>query len=223
MTSGFTDRLRERVDSIWEAQHRHPFVIAIGDGTLGLDRLEFWVRQDYTFLVEYARLLALAVARSPDLETMTRFAQLTTSTLQTEMMLHREYAAELGIHREALERERKAPTTQAYTDFLVRVATTGDFPELVAALLPCMWGYSEIGQRLARGPRPTDSRSARWIDMYASEPFADLARWCRDLLDRLASDRAESSLRQLEEVFLTSSRYEWLFWEMVWNMEDWPV
>lgn len=223
LTTGFTDRLRERVDSIWEAQHRHPFVVGIGDGTLDFEKLTFWVRQDYVFLIEYVRLLALAAARSPDLETMTKFAELANATLQTEMSLHREYAAEFGIHREALEQVHKAPTTQAYTDFLVRIASTGDFPELVAALLPCMWGFSEIGGRLARNPRPADPRYAKWIDMYGSEAFAALAQWCRDLLDRLAAELSESSVRRVEEVFLTSSRYEWLFWEMVWKMEDWPV
>ena len=223
MTTGFTDRLRERVDSIWEAQHRHPFVVGIGDGTLTLENLMFWVRQDYLFLIEYVRLLALAVARSPDLETMTKFAELTNAALQIEMSLHREYAAEFGIQHETLEHEHKAPTTQAYTDFLLRIATTGDFPELVAALLPCMWGFSEIGRRLARNPRPTDPRYAKWIDMYASEAFAELAEWCRDLIDRLAAELSESSLRRLEDAFLTSSRYEWLFWEMAWKMEDWPV
>jgi thiaminase/transcriptional activator TenA len=223
LTSGFTHRLRERVDPIWEAQHRHPFVVGIGAGTLELEKLKYWVRQDYVFLIEYVRLLALAVARSPDLETMTKFADLTTATLQTEMSLHREYASEFGISCEALEQEHKAPTTQAYTDFLVRVATTGDFPELVSALLPCMWGFSEIGQRLERHPRPADARYGKWIDMYASQAFAELAQWCRDLLERLASEQPESRLRRLEEIFLTSSRYEWLFWEMAWKMERWPI
>jgi thiaminase (transcriptional activator TenA) len=103
------------------------------------------------------------------------------------------------------------------------MATTGEFPELVAALLPCMWGFSEIGRRLACNPRPADLRYAKWIDMYASKAFAEMAQWCRDLLDRLASELSESRLQRLEDTFLTSSRYEWLFWEMAWKMEDWPV
>ena len=219
----FTDRLRRKADSIWDAQHRHPFVRGIGDGTLDLDRFKFWVRQDYVFLIEYARLLALAAARSSDLETMSRCAGLLTATLETEMSLHRSYAAEFGISREELEREPAAPATQAYTDFLLRIATIGDFAELVAALLPCMWGFSEIGQRLAERPRPADPRYAKWIDMYASREFADLAAWCRDLLDRLAAGLPEAAWQRLEEAFLTSSRYEWLFWEMAWQKEQWPV
>jgi len=223
MAERFSEWLRKKAGGIWEAQHAHPFVRGIGEGTVGLERFKFWVRQDYVFLIEYARLLALAAARSPDLRTMTRFAQLATETLQTEMSLHRSYAAEFGISREELEGEPAAPTTKAYTDFLLRVAATADFAELVAALLPCMWSFSEIGQRLARQARPADERYAKWIDLYASGEFAALAQWCRDLLDRLAEGLPERELRKLEAAFLSSSRYEWQFWEMAWKLEDWPV
>ncbi len=180
----------------------------IGNGTLDIEKFKVWVRQDYLFLIDYGRLLALAVARSPDLKTMTRLAELLTVVLQTEMCLHRSYAAQFGIGHEELERERKAPATQGYTDFLLRVAALGDFAELVAALLPCMWGFCEIGQRLADRPRPSDDR---------------YARWCRDLLDRLADGLPDRDLRRLEEAFVTSSRYEWRLWDMAWKRESWQV
>ena len=165
MAERLSELLRQKVTGIWEAQHQHPFVRGIGDGTLGLERFQFWLRQDYVFLIEYARLLALATARSPDLETMTRFATLLKETVETEMNLHRAYAAEFGISHEQLEREPTAPTTRGYTDFLLRVAATGDFAELVAALLPCMWAFSEIGRRLAMQPAP-QRKSLRQMDRY---------------------------------------------------------
>ena len=43
------------------------------------------MRQDYLFLIEYARLLALGAARAPDRDTMRRFAELTAAILTTEM------------------------------------------------------------------------------------------------------------------------------------------
>jgi len=223
MAERLSELLRQKVAGIWEAQHQHPFVRGIGDGTLGLERFQFWLRQDYVFLIEYARLLALAAARSPDLATMTRFATLLKETVETEMNLHRAYAAEFGISHEQLEREPTAPTTRGYTDFLLRVAATGDFAELVAALLPCMWAFSEIGRRLAMQPAPSEKRYARWIAMYSSREFAELAEWCRDLLDSLAAGLPERDLQKLEAAFLTSSRYEWQFWEMAWKMELWPI
>jgi thiaminase (transcriptional activator TenA) len=223
MAERFTERLRQEAAGIWEAQHQHPFVRGIGDGTLSLERFKFWLRQDYVFLIEYGRLLALAAARSPDLETMTRFARLLKETVETEMSLHRAYAAEFRISREELERELPAPTTRGYSDFLLRVAATGDFAELAAALLPCMWAFSEIGQRLATPLAPSGQRYAKWIAMYSSREFADLAQWCCDLLDSLAAGLPERDLRKLEAAFLTSSRYEWQFWEMAWRMERWPI
>jgi thiaminase (transcriptional activator TenA) len=223
MAEPFSERLRNKANHIWQAQHCHPFVRGIADGTLSLERFKFWVRQDYVFLIDYARLLALAMARSPDLPTMTRFAKLVTATLDTEMSLHRAYAAEFGISSEELEGELPAPKTGAYTNFLLRVAALGDFAGLVAALLPCLWGFSEIGRRLARQPRPADPRYAKWIDMYASAEFAELAEWCRGLLDRLCERLPECDLQKVEDAFLTSSRHEWQFWEMAWKMEPWPI
>ena len=82
---------------------------------------------------------------------------------------------------------RPPPTTQGYTDFLVRTAAQGDFAELAAALLPCMWGYAEIGQALSARGRSPDDRYARWVQMYASAEFAELADWCRALVDRLGA------------------------------------
>ena len=223
MAERFTDHLRRLADPVWEAQHAHPFVRGIGDGTLDLARFAFWVRQDYLFLIEYARLFGLAAARAPDLATMGRFADLLQSTLNTEMALHRDYAAHFGISPEELERETAGPTTRGYTDFLLRVAATGDFAELAAALLPCMWGFSEIGRRLAERERPADARYAAWVDMYADPEFAQLADWCRELVDRLAEGAPPAARRRMQEAFLTSSRYELLFWDATYNMESWPA
>jgi thiaminase/transcriptional activator TenA len=112
------------------------------------------------------------------------------------------------------------PTTQGYTDFLLRTATLGDFAELVAALLPCMWGYSEVGRRLAAGDGPTDRRYRAWIDAYASDEFAELAAWCRALTDG-AGEHADPA--RMRRAFVTSSRYELAFWEMAWSGERWPA
>src|SRR3954469_13318957 len=98
MTAGrFTDHLRALADPIWQAQHAHPFVRGIGDGTLSSERFTHWLRQDYRFLIEYCRLFALAAARAPDLATVARFADLLHATAHEEMALHRAYAAECGI------------------------------------------------------------------------------------------------------------------------------
>jgi thiaminase/transcriptional activator TenA len=223
VSARFTDVLREKAEPVWRAQHEHPFVRGIGDGTLDVERFAHWVRQDYRFLIEYCRLFGLAAARAPDLDTLGRFADLLQATARTEMDLHRAYAREFGISEADLEREPMAPTTRAYTDFLLRVAATGDFAELAAALLPCMWGFAEIALALRARGLPSEPRYAKWVEMYADPAFVALSDWCRELVDRLADGAGEGGRRRIEEAFVTSSRYEYLFWEMAWRRETWPV
>ena len=213
----FSERLRQAAAEVWEAQHEHPFVGGIADGTLDPDRFRFYIRQDYLFLIDYGRLLALACARAPRLVLMERFAELASFALRDEMNVHRAYAAEWGISAEALEQERPHPVTRGYTDFLLRTAALGDFAELVAALLPCMWGYSELGQRLARGQPPAARRYSRWIEMYSGEEFARLAGWCREVCDEAAAGAAEDGRQRMREAFLASSRHELDFWEQAWR------
>jgi thiaminase/transcriptional activator TenA len=218
----FADDLRGAAADVWDAQHAHPFVRGIGNGTLPIERFAHYVRQDYLFLIEYARMLALGAARAPDLATMRRFADLAQAILGEEMDLHRTFAREFGISDADLEAEPPAPTTQAYTDFLVRTAAVGDLGELAAALLPCMWGYAEVGQRLAAAGAPPDERYARWIAMYASPDFEELAAWCRGLVDRLGAGAGEEGRARMARAFLTCSRYELAFWETGWTLERWP-
>ena len=214
--TGWSAAAREAAGERWEAQHRHPVVRGIAEGTLPVERLERWVRQDYVFLVDYARVLALGAARAPDLATMAGFADVARSTLHEEMALHRSYAAEFGISEEALEAEPASVATAGYVDFLLRHAAGGDFEDLVAVLLPCMWGFSEIGARLVtEGAAPSDERFRRWIAMYGDPEFAALAQWCRDVADRAAAGVAEERRARMTTLFVRSVEHELAFWDQV--------
>jgi thiaminase/transcriptional activator TenA len=217
MTLRFSDHLRRLAAPIWRRQHEHPFVTGIGDGSLDVEKFRSWIRQDYLFLIEYCRLFGLAAARAPDLATLTKFAELLVATATTEMDLHRSLAEDFGISRRELEDEPMAPATQAYTDFLIRTAATKTFEEIAAALLPCMWAFSEIGLALAARGRPADPRLASWIDSYASPEFTALSDWCRQLVDRLGEDASEPERSRMETAFLNSSQYELDFWDMAWD------
>jgi thiaminase/transcriptional activator TenA len=115
------------------------------------------------------------------------------------------------------------PTTRAYTDFLIRTAADGDMADLVAALLLCAWGYVFMAQKLADAEPPEDQRYADWIAQYSSDEFAEAAAWLRGEMDRLAAGTPPEKRKRLIELFVISSRYEWQFWEMCWNGEEWSI
>ena len=93
----FCDELKAVSEGIWRRELEHPFVRGIGDGTLPPERFRFYLEQDYVFLIDYARVFALAVSKAPDLAAMSEFAKLCADTLGVEMELHRSACAEFGV------------------------------------------------------------------------------------------------------------------------------
>ncbi|MEE9256906.1 MAG: thiaminase II, partial [bacterium] len=210
--ASLSESLRREAEPLWKTSHAHPFVAGIGDGTLPRDRFRYYMCQDYIFLIGYSRVLALAVAKSQRLEDMGRFADILNATLNTEMDLHRGFAAKFGISNDELEATRPAPTCRAYTDYLLGVAWSGTFAEVAAAMLPCQWDYALIGEELAARGAPRDAPLyAEWIEMYASEEFTALSVWLREILDRGAEEAGPPECVRMRGHFMTCTRYEYMF------------
>ncbi|MFE3890445.1 thiaminase II [Priestia sp. YIM B13446] len=219
----FSERLYEKLQPIWRQNHNHPFVQGMGDGTLEKEKFRFYMIQDYLYLIDYAKLFAIGAMKATDVQTMGKFAALLDSTLNEEMSLHREYAKKFEISEKELEKAQPSPTTLAYTHYMLHVGQSGTLAELMAALLPCMWSYWEIGKELSEKPGANNEFYREWIEMYSSEEFGELATWCINLFDSLTEDKSEAELEKLEEIFLNTTRFEYMFWDMAYNEAMWPI
>jgi len=215
-----SDALLDKARAVREKIFQHPFVLGIGDGTLPVEKFRFYLGQDYRYLIEYCRVFGLGVAKAEYLADMAHLAALLNATLGVEMELHRTLCAGFGIDREALERTPISAVTHAYTSHLLAVAWRGSLAEIAASLLPCQWDYWEIGRALAeRGGLAESNPYRQWVGAYTSTEYRELAEWLRGLLDRLGEGLGRSQLSRIEEVFLNSSRYEVMFWDMAWREE----
>ncbi len=218
----YCQKLRELGSDIWDGWHEHPFIKGIGSGKLEREKFIYWIKQDYLYLKDYARVFALAGGKARKLEHMQMFASLMDGILNTEMKLHRDYCAEFGIDTKELENLNKSPTCQSYTDFLVRTAANETVGVTVAALLPCLWGFYEIGSNLEQTGDTSSSNPYRhWIEMYSSQEFADLANWGQDLMEYFAEEAGQEEWESMKQAFLISSKYESMFWEMAHILEEW--
>lgn len=219
----FTDRLWKSVAPIWEQTHKHPFVTGLGCGTLPVDSFKFYMKQDYVYLIDYAKMFALASTKAYDLTTSARFAGLQEATLNGEMELHRKYAERFGISREELEATKPSFVMLAYTSYMLRVAHQGSLAELVSSLLPCTWSYWEIGKHLAKVEGALEHELyGEWVRMYSSDEFGQLAIWLIDIMNELADGKNEQELARLEEHFLYTTKMEYMFWDMAYRKEMWP-
>ena len=105
----FSERLYNSAQEVWEKSHRHPFLTELRAGTLDPQIFIYYLKQDYVYLIDYAKMFALGSMKAQDLETIGKFAELLHSTLNVEMELHRQYAERFGITREELEATKPAP------------------------------------------------------------------------------------------------------------------
>jgi thiaminase/transcriptional activator TenA len=219
---GFTAELWKSIDPIYAAILRHPFLRGLTDGSLPRESFKFYAVQDALYLREFARALSLAGARAPQDDWIIMFNEHAAGALKVERELHESFFRDFGLTHEAVASTPLAPTNLAYTSYLLSVAYGSPFHEALAAVLPCYWIYWEVGKELER-IGSTDPLYKRWIGTYASEEFGSVVRAVL-----LAADQVAAGLKPLEREamrrhFVATSRYEWMFWDMGWRAEAWPV
>jgi len=219
----FFDGLRQETQPIWDKVLEHPFIRGIADGTLSEDTFRYYIGQDSKYLVEYGRARAAAIVKAGDLETMRVFAESVSYILAGETIFHRRAAEYYGRTLADFLQSEKAPTNQAYTSYLLAVAATGTFGELVAACLPCLWGYGYIGRELLASGLPDHPLYAEWIQTYASDELRERSDRMCELLDRIAERADDEQRAKLAAHYVTCSRYEWMFFDAAYKRESWPI
>lgn len=195
-------RLAAAGEPLLAAQLAHPTVQGIARGDLDPAVFRSWLEQDFLFLLDYVRVFSRLAWQAPDAH-LGDLVDLAHGTLHGELDLHRSMADSFGAR---LESAVKGPACAAYTSFLLDAAA--DYGLGLAALLPCMWGYSRLGQRLAANP-PSEPRYRAWVDQYADPAFAALADRCGELLDDADPPAADA-----ERLFLLGMEHELAFWDV---------
>jgi thiaminase/transcriptional activator TenA len=218
----FSDALRQQTEAIWQAIYTHAFIREIGTGHLPRAAFDYFIRQDYLYLKDFARVLCLAAAKTDDLATLAMFTEHAATVVQVEHHLHSNFATQFGLTASDLEHTRPAPVTLAYTRHLLTVAHGGSLAETVAAVLPCYWIYWEVGAHLQQA-LPDDALYATWIQAYANPAFGAHVEQQLALINRLAAQASNAECQRMAAHFQQSCRYEFLFWDQAYHQVAWPV
>ena len=223
MATPFSEQLRRQAEKIRRAILTHPFLDELQAGTLPMDRFIYFILQDYLYLLDFAQVLCLGGANSPDLGTLEIFSRHALIVVEVERSFHASFGKSLGLSQKQLDRTPKGPVTEAYTRHLQAVARAGSLGEIVAAVLPCYWIYGDVGKRLYRNRPKKPDIYRKWIEIYASEDYWRPVREQIRLMDRLGAGARSGEKKLMSSHFILSSRYEFLFWDQAYRLEDWPV
>ena len=221
---GFSDELRSRAESIWDAILAHPFVAELGDGSLPPEKYLYYIKQDYAYLLDFSRCLGLAASKAGSPEDMHTLAGLMNGCLSYEMNILTGHLRELGLTGVEIGSIEMAPTNHAYTRHMLHVAYSGSVGENLAALLPCMWTYRLIGEKLWEERAEAIPRHyLEWIEGYRAPEYLALVDKYRAMVDSCGEMAGPLERSLMVRHFLTSSRYEYMFWDMAYRMERWPI
>jgi len=215
------ERFRADCAPVWASLHAHPFIRELAAGTLPPEKFRFYLEQNLMYLPEYAKAMAAGVAKAPDVETMRWFAEALANVVENEIPENRELLARVlavGAEDRGGATEM-APANLAYTSFLVGTALQHGPLEVMAAIVPCTWSYGDIAAGLGVAGHPV---YAEWVRFFGSAEYAEIIGEMRARLDAMASGLGEDALSRLSYFFTTSTRLERGFWDMAYELEQWP-
>jgi len=215
----FSRGLKARAAKVWEDGYNHPFVQELGKGTLDKEKFKFYLLQDYLYLLQYAKVFATAALKSDTEELMTGFTRSQYYILANEMDVHREYMKGFGITQAEAISVKSSLYNRSYTANMLSYGLTGGLAEVLAAVFPCAWTYADYGKRLKEqyADKLEGNFYKTWIETYASAGFSDSFEWFYDALDNLVSGMTVEQRGKIEDIFISSVEFEYLFWDMAYK------
>jgi len=209
---------RVKTEAIFEAIITHDFVKELTQASLSKDTFGFYVNQDSLYLSEYKKALVTVGSKCQNPADTQFFYESATGIIQVEDILHKEFLEKKYLSAEP------SPTCELYNSYLARIVNNESVEVGVAAILPCFTIYKEVGDFILKTQTNKDSNPYQaWIDTYTSEEFALAVEQAINIVNTYALTASPANLAKMQEVFIKTSKLEWMFWDSAYKQEAWKI
>lgn len=202
---------------IYDAILKMPFINELMDGSLQLEKFQFYIAQDSKYLESFGRALALIGAKAHDIDDSLTFMRFAETAIVVERDLHESYFKDFGI----AEAGNIEPACHHYVHFLKSTAALNSVEVAMAAVLPCFWIYKQVGDYIYKNQKNKNNPYQKWIDTYTGEDFGIAVNNAISICDKAAASATEETRRLMTEAFITSSRLEFEFWDSAYKIKKW--
>ncbi|KAF4988407.1 hypothetical protein FGRMN_9790 [Fusarium graminum] len=213
----FIEWLLERPDvrDVWKEFVYHPFVLAMGDGTLPLESFKGYIIQDYLYLIHFSRANALAAYKAQNIEDISRATEIVQHIMH-ELKLHTTYCESFGVSIDQIRATPEKQACTAYTRYVLDVGQNGDWLGLQMALAPCLLGYGAAAKMLHDHENTVREGNTywAWIKNYNEEDYTDAVKLGSALLEKHIQLQSPSRIEELVKIFIHALKMEIGFWEM---------
>ena len=205
------------ISPIYERILHMPFIKELKDGTLPLEKFQFYMAQDAHYLTHFSKALALIAIKTDDNNEQLTSLRFADSALVVEAALHHSYFEAYGIQELGVQE----PACHHYTNFLISTASRCSLAVAKAAVLPCFWIYQQVGEYILKTQPAGDNPYQSWIDTYASEDFAASVEKAIQSCNISAATVTEQERQQMLQAFKQASELEFDFWEAAYLLRTW--
>lgn len=200
---------------IWDSYLHHNFVKALEKGSLAKENFLFYLKQDYIYLLHYAKCYALLANNATNAKELRFAMKFQNYIVEGELQLHKSIL-QLGINADKLSVRDESLVGIAYTRYMLSVASSGDYIDMLVALSSCAIGYGYIGRELYErlGEKGLINHPYEaWIRTYAGAEFqAEIVEF-EDFVNAYTDTISEAKFQRLSDIFYTVTRLECAFWQ----------
>jgi len=188
---------------------KHPFIQQLADGSLETSRFERYIAQDEAYLGNYGRQMFQFAELIEDPAQHEMFVEFARSGIEGEKTMHELLISRFGIDTKVTP----SVVTKAYNEHTEAGIASGSKAIALAALLPCMWVYNEVGLEILKIARMDCNPYREWILEYGNEEFTQGVRTVLDLVDSYAEEVDETTREAMTKSFVEGTLYEYAFWD----------
>jgi len=215
------DQLRKDAHSIWKEIIEHPFVMELATGELPLKKFKFYILQDYSYLITAMRNFAIIASRAPSVETMREVIDILNLEAKTEFNGYKDFLKRLGYTLQDASQINPISVNVSYSNFLLSTSSLKSYAEAITSVLPCFWSYAEIADHYKKRLNTNPNQLYKdWLEVYGTYSYLSLVNKMKNLVNSAGEG---FSYEKLKHVFITASRYEYMFWDAVYKQQEWPV
>jgi thiaminase II len=208
----FFYKLKKSCKKEWSEYTNHKFLIDLVNNELPNKNFKKYLLQDYIFLQQFLRILALSVYKSTSFEEINRSVNFIKG-IDHEIKLHINYCKKWKIPLKSLNNIKVEKANSSYTDHVLDIGKSGNNFDIFSCLSPCIIGYGEIAYNLTKNKNWKKSKYSSWIKMYASREYQQVAKDNINYLDHLLKKNQNINKTKLIKNFKKSTILERNFWQ----------
>ena len=208
----FFFKLKNSCRKEWSEYTDHKFLSDLVNNKLSDKNFKRYLVQDYIFLQQFLKILALSIYKSKSFKEINRSVNFIKG-IDHEIKLHVSYCKKWKIPLRSLDNIKVEKANSAYTNHVLSVGKNGNNLDIFSCLSPCIIGYGEIGFRLSKIKDWKKSKYNSWIKMYSSKEYQQIAKENINHLDILFKNNKNKNLTKLKKNFKKSTILERNFWE----------